>query len=101
MYINVDPSGSATLADADNFRAFSVVTASDSASADALSDLGSLDPDGEHVWLDGEAVKRLAGPEVADTWHTEFDNMVQYAQSKGWTDDAGRIRAHIERRSPS
>jgi hypothetical protein len=96
----VDLAGSTSLVDADNFRAFSVVVKGEPAQheplVEALSDLGSVDPDGEHVWLDGAAVKRLAGADAGEKWHADFDNMVGYAQSKGWTDDAGRIRAHIE-----
>lgn len=61
---------------------------------------GSLcrfDPDGRHVWLD-IAVARAAGAEVSDDdWADQYDAMIAYATSKGWTDDAGtHVRAHVE-----
>lgn len=98
MYIQVDQDGPATLADADNFRAFSVSVNGDGARVvEALAGLGTVD--GEHAWLDGDAVKALAGDAVGEQWHTDFDNMIAYARSKGWTDDGGRVRAHIEYRA--
>jgi hypothetical protein len=98
MYINVDHAGTASLVEAENLKAFSVVVNGSPGLAEALSELGSVDADGEHVWLDGAAVKGLAGAEVGEQWHADFDGMVEFARSKGWTDDAGRIRAHIDRR---
>jgi hypothetical protein len=95
VFIEVDGGGPARLADADNFRAFSVVVAGDPDVAEALAGLGTVD--GEHAWLDPGAVKALAG-EVGERWHADFDAMIAYATSKGWTDDGGRVRAHIERR---
>lgn len=54
--------------------------------------------EGEHAFLDAEAVKGLPGAGGTEEWRTGFDEMVGYARSKGWVDDAGRVRAHIERR---
>jgi hypothetical protein len=97
MYIQVDQDGPATLAEADNFRAFSVVVnGKPEQLGAALAGLGALD--GDHAWLDPGAVKALASDAVGEQWHAEFDNMISYAQSKGWTDTNGRVRAHIEYR---
>ncbi len=94
MYIQVDQSGPVTLADADNFRAFSVVCNGNRENVGAaLAGYGTVD--GEHAWLEADAVKSLAG-DVGEQWHTDFDNMISYARSKGWTDESGRVRAHIE-----
>jgi hypothetical protein len=106
MYIHVDTSAVppiARLTDRDNFRAFAIVVDGTNdrlpAVADALADLGVVDPDGEHAMLDAVAVHRLAGASTGDAWSAEFDNMVEYARSKGWTDDHGRVRAHLEWRT--
>jgi hypothetical protein len=95
VFIEVDGDGPARLADADNFRAFSVVVTGDADVAEALAGLGTVE--GEHAWLDPAAVTALAG-EVGQRWRADFDAMIAYAASKGWTDDGGRVRAHIERR---
>jgi hypothetical protein len=51
---------------------------------------------GDHVWLEPSAL-RAAGDGTAD-WNAQFDAMLRYAASKGWTDEqSGRVRAHIIR----
>lgn len=63
---------------------------------------GSLcrfDDDGEHVWLD-IAVARAAGIDASGEagWGEQYDAMIGYATSKGWTDESGtHVRAHVER----
>lgn len=84
------------LDDADNFRAFAVVVTGEPDLSSALAGLGVVD--GDHVFFDAEAVKRLAGERATDDWGANFDKMVEFARSKGWVDGAGRVRAHIERR---
>lgn len=54
--------------------------------------------DDEHVWLD-IATARAAGVAASDDpdFQSKFDQMVAYAVSKGWADEAGtRVRAHVE-----
>ena len=104
MYIQVELSGQPVvrLMDADNFRAFAVVLVDGQGEGDlrgALDGLGVLDASGEHVFLEPEAVKDLAGDVAGEQWSADFDSMIGYARSKGWVDDAGRVRAHIERRT--
>jgi hypothetical protein len=53
---------------------------------------------GEHVFLDVDAVKGLAGERATGEWLVEFEKMIEFARSKGWVDEAGRVRAHVERR---
>ena len=56
--------------------------------------LGAVE--GDHVWLDASAL-RAAGDGTAD-WNAQFDAMLRYAASKGWTDqESARVRAHIVR----
>jgi hypothetical protein len=51
---------------------------------------------GDHVWLEPSAL-RAAGNGSAD-WNAQFDAMLRYAASKGWTDEeSARVRAHIVR----
>ena len=106
MYIHVDTAAEppvARLADRDNFRAFAIMVDGTPdqlpAVADALTGLGAVDADGEHAMLDADAVRRLAGATDGDAWTADFDAMVEYARSKGWTDDQGRVRAHLEWRT--
>jgi hypothetical protein len=77
----------------DVFDRFDVV-----ATADAdLARLGAVAADGEHVFVAPDTVRALAGDAANPDWHERFAAMVGYAGSRGWLDDAGRIRAHVER----
>ena len=87
-----------TLVDAENFRAFEVVAEKDGQElAAALAGIGEVDAEGAHVFLDAEAVKGLAGKLATPEWVTQFEGMIEFARSKGWVDEAGRVRAHVER----
>lgn len=48
-----------------------------------------------HVWIAPDTVESLVPGGVDDTWRTQFDAMKSYAESKGWVDEYGRIRAHV------
>jgi hypothetical protein len=92
--------GSVTLDDPENFGQFSVRI--DGARSPEVvrqliesSALGRLHHDQEHVVVDPEAVRRLAGIVVDDDWEQGFSAMCTYAASKGWLEDGG-ILAHIE-----
>jgi hypothetical protein len=68
----------------------------------AIAAIGRVDVDGEHVWLDIDALRTAAAdgmdPAGRDAWIVDFDSMVAYATSKGWTSaDGAALRAHIER----
>ena len=97
MFVRVDAAaGRSELHEADDLQRLHVeLVGGDEpgAAAAALGDLGRVD--GEHAWLDIAAL-RAAGP--ADPgWVERFDAMIEYARSKGWTDGAGAVRAHVER----
>lgn len=65
----------------------------------ATGPLCDPDADGEHVWLDVAAARAAGAEEAPDaTAFTEqFDGMIAYATSKGWTNEAGtHVRAHVE-----
>jgi hypothetical protein len=47
------------------------------------------------VWIDPALLTELAG-ERDEAWAQKFADMVAFAAGKGWVDDRGRLRAHIE-----
>jgi hypothetical protein len=77
----------------DVFDRFDVVASGD---AD-LGLLGVVAEDGAHVFVAPDAVRALAGDAVTPAWEEGFAAMLGYAASKGWLDDAGQVRAHVQR----
>jgi hypothetical protein len=58
-----------------------------------LTGAGCRDHDA-HLWIDRGWV--LANGRPADPqWRAAFDNMVAFAESRGWVDSDGAIRAHL------
>jgi hypothetical protein len=52
-----------------------------------------------HVWVRAAAVEGWAGAAGAldDAWREGFAKMLDYARTKGWTDESGEfVQAHIE-----
>jgi hypothetical protein len=88
-----------TLDDPTAFNTFHVcVQGADApALAAAIARVGSLaDPD--HAFIDRAALEGLAGDHAQEPdWQRSLESMLSYAASKGWTNDNGAIRAHIER----
>jgi len=73
----------------------------DGVHADALDrvltdhEVGRLD--GDDVWVQVDAVRRMAAGRVGATWESDFTAMVAFARDKGWLDPSGTaIRAHVE-----
>jgi hypothetical protein len=51
----------------------------------------------DHVWLTREEIERLAGDRSRDpAWRDQLETMLAYAASKGWVNDEGAVRAHVE-----
>lgn len=51
----------------------------------------------DHVWIRVDAVRAAAEGRVPAGWAGEFEGMLAYARSKGWTNEAGNaIAAHVE-----
>lgn len=103
MHIRVDTiptPASVRLVDENDFGSFAVVVHGDrdalGAVVDALAAIGTVDA--EHAFLRPEGVQALANSTDPD-WQARFDKMIDYARSKGWTDDDGRVRAHLEWRT--
>jgi hypothetical protein len=99
MRIVIDLSGSAVrLREPDDFTRFSVALAGEGDLAQVLVQvgLGRLAADGEHVVVDPDALRALAGPAADERWEDGFAGMCAYAAGKGWVEPDGGIQAHIE-----
>jgi hypothetical protein len=101
MEIHLDAQGGATVLEPTNFKSFKVVAHGLSdpvALRDALVALGLPEEEGQHVFVSREWLESNAG-EVAgsDSWKEGLTAMVEVAGRHGWVDEAGRIRAHVER----
>jgi hypothetical protein len=60
--------------------------------------LGELLPDGGHVMVSVDAIRRMASGRVGPGWPDDFAKMIDFAAGKGWTsEDRSQVRAHIER----
>jgi hypothetical protein len=60
-----------------------------------LAPWGSWPGDG-HVFVSSDAIRRAVGVLAGDSaWSLGFDQMLQYAERHGWTDELGQVRAHL------
>lgn len=100
MIINVSTDGSVALQNSNDLRSLSLRGArpnTDTART-ALAENGlELTPESDHGFVSAEVLRALAVDDHVDpSWSSEFDAMVAYAVSKGWTHDDGRLRVHSE-----
>lgn len=49
-----------------------------------------------HAWIEPVVLAQLAEADADPRWHEQFAAMEDYAAKKGWLDEEGRLRAHIE-----
>ena len=49
-----------------------------------------------HAWVHPDALVDLAGRTDDAEWREHVAGMTAYAGSRGWLDDEGRLRAHVE-----
>jgi hypothetical protein len=99
VLITIDAGPTVTLEDPDDFTAFSIACReglTDDDRTSAVARLGrAAGPD--HVFVTTESLADLAGSRAADQdWQSGLAKMTAYAQSKGWVDEQGGIRAHIQ-----
>lgn len=65
--------------------------------AEDLKTLKALVHRPEHIYVEVEELRRLAGAHADDpAWVEDFERMVAYAESKGWRREDGAIRIHVE-----
>lgn len=51
----------------------------------------------EHLWVTREEFVRLAGAHAEDpAWKESLEKMFEFAQSRGWVNEEGAVRAHVE-----
>lgn len=82
MYVHIDPSELppvVRVCEPDDFKGFKVVLSVP-----------------EHVWIAPEVLTALAGRDDDVEWKQNLAAMLEFAASRGWLDEAGRIRAHVE-----
>jgi len=100
MFVKLSATGSVTLEDRDNFRAFKLVVEGGPARLEqarrALADTAEL-PDQVTAWIYEQALRQR--PEVADdaAWQGNLGAMIEKAKPHGWIDEQKKaIKAHIE-----
>jgi hypothetical protein len=49
---------------------------------------------GPHTWVAPEALERLGPPD--EEWKEGLQAMMDFAAPNGWTDERGRVRAHVD-----
>ena len=100
MFVKLSVTGSVTLEDRDNFRAFKLVVEGGPARLEqarrALSGTAEL-PDQATAWIYEKALRER--PEVANdaVWLGNLGTMIEKARPHGWIDEQKRaIKGHIE-----
>jgi hypothetical protein len=95
------PGQNPTLREAGNFHSFSVSVTlpPDGGRVDALralEQIGRVETN-DHVYVPASVIRQLAGPATGEPgWEESLLGMVEYAARRGWVDDDGALRAHIE-----
>ena len=102
MYVEVrdeDGKARAILNEPDDLKKFKVIvdgSLSLEGLSEALRGIGRT-ASREVVWVQPEAIRRLAAGRVDGAWEASFGRMIEYARTKGWVDEVtGEIRAHCE-----
>jgi len=100
MFVKLSATGSLTLEDRDNFRAFKLVVDGGPQRLDAvrraLSGTAEL-PDQATAWIYEQALRQR--PETANdaAWQANLGTMIEKARPHGWIDDQKKaIKAHVE-----
>ncbi len=102
MYFHIT-ADSVELRDPENVTDFSVTCPptlghDELAASVRRADLGELLAGDRHLMVPVDTIHRLAADRVGPGWSDDFRKMIEYAASKGWTDEDGtRVRAHVER----
>jgi hypothetical protein len=100
MEIHLTAAETARLAHPGDFGAFTVVAHSLSSPGQlraALASVGLPADDNAHVFVDpGWLIGQASGVTDQTWWNEGFAAMVRFATGRGWVDEVGRIRAHVE-----
>ena len=102
MILEIDDLANVKLLKPNDFKEF-CIQCSDFRSAIEVCEIlesvqeGNKVIDEKHLWLCNELVRELAPGANYENWEKGFTEMIDYATSKGWTENNGTlIRAHIE-----
>jgi hypothetical protein len=100
VWVRAGDSGEAevTLEEPDDCLRFHLVCEVDPALLDAAlveANVGWLE-DAETALIDPEAIVRASRDRVGPDWGERFSSMVEYAETKGWVNADGHLRAHVE-----
>jgi hypothetical protein len=80
-----------------DFTALSLILEGPGA-AEAASQVGKWIDD-DHLAVLPETLVDLAGPIAAEVgWRSGFDTMIDHATRRGWRDETGGVRIHVEQR---
>ena len=95
--------GSLALEDPDDFRSFKVIApesavGSDSQVGRVLKSYGRLDDEASFYILPTVLIELAGERAEVPEWLQSLDDMIAFAQARGWVDDTGAIQAHIEAR---
>lgn len=96
MRVHLSSSGAITLREASVFDRLDVLVEPQSPQQleQSIARVGNRDG-ADHVRLTPSVLRFLSSEAGTDEWDAKFDAMIQYAASKGWLDEQGRVRAHI------
>jgi hypothetical protein len=82
--------------EADDFSTLHLQADGSDEATTAIARLGRR-ADSEHVFIPVTTLVTLAGPASDQPgWRGGFDAMIGYARKRGWVDDEGAVRLHIE-----
>ena len=88
----------ATLEAPEDLKRFKLVVSGGLEGADLQQALGTAGRlEGEHVWVAPAWLTQASGLGTDPAWLEEFGRMLGFAAKHGWVNEAGEIRAHIER----
>jgi hypothetical protein len=98
VIVEIDNEGSVTIQQAEDLRAFKVVShLQDPAAADsALGNAKAGRVDAGHAWINPQWLLKRSPNASSAEWMLRFDKMLEYARSSGYLSDQGEIRAHID-----
>jgi len=64
-----------------------------------LGEVGDFSHDGNHAFIEPAWIRKQVGGLAEDSqWSSGFEAMIAFATQKGWIDEKGRIRGHVEGR---
>lgn len=94
MIVRLTPEDSPRLDEVEDFTGFKAVAPAGDDLRALARKCGLVDAGGAHLWVDPNWL--LSQRPNEDAWRESLAGMIGYAESKGWLDASGRVRAHIE-----